>query len=73
MDLHSIAYLQECGQMRGILMRQAIELITLHQMNKSWLHLHVGGIDSWPSNTVEVNKEKRKSNNCKYMDKNIKL
>ena len=36
-------------------MRQAIELITLHQMNKSWLHLHVGGIDGWPSNTVEAN------------------
>jgi len=36
-------------------MRQAIELITLHQMNKSWLHLHVGGIDGWPSNIVEVN------------------
>ena len=38
----------------GILMRHAIELITLHQMNKSWLHLHVGGIDGWPNNTVEV-------------------
>ena len=37
-----------------ILMRQAVELITLHQMNESWLHLHVGGIDVWPSNTVEV-------------------
>jgi len=35
-------------------MRQVVELITLNQVNKSRLHLHIGGIDCWPSNTTEV-------------------
>jgi len=35
-------------------MSQSLELITLDQVNESWLHLHICGIDGRSSNTIEV-------------------